>query len=459
MRIFVVDDEQAALRSVTRILRRYGLRRVDSCDKGSEAIERIVKGGYDIVLLDLIMPEIDGLQILETVKPLTPSTEFIILPAMDDVSTAVKAIRFGAYDYLVKPVENERLHLTIQRAYERKGLLCSKPGTACFAERNDADGPFSHIITRDLRMKEVLSFARVMAQSGNPILVTGESGTGKELLARGIHAAGPNPEGPFVPVNVASIPATLFEGEFFGYSKGAFTGADRDFPGFFERANGGTLFLDEVGELPLTQQAKFLRVLEDKTVQRLGDARSQEVSFRVVSATNRDLHQDCRDGKFRLDLLYRLKSVHVHLPPLRERRDDIPLLASHFLEISCARHNKEVAGFAREAMDCLLAGGYEGNIRELAQTVERGVLLCDSQFILPQHLGQAPVSSPSLSVRTLCTFKENDETHLAYVLSLTRGNLKEAAKILGVTVRQIQRRVLQMRQDARWAPFMETCKD
>ena len=264
MRILIVDDEEIALTSVRRILKRRGLRDVEACDGGKDAIARIKEEDFDLVLLDLLMPEVDGLQVLEATKPFKPDTEFIILTAVDDTQAAVKAVRLGAYDYLVKPVDNERLLLTIDKAYERKGLLSGLAGVRSGKDATAIPEAFSGIVTRSARVMELLSYSLIMARSGNPILITGESGVGKELLAHGIHRAGPSPDGPFIPVNVSSIPETLFESQVFGHVRGAFTGADRDYPGLFEQAHGGTLFFDEIGELPLNLQAKLLRVLEDK---------------------------------------------------------------------------------------------------------------------------------------------------------------------------------------------------
>ena len=268
-----------------------------------------------------------------------------MITAVDDVAAAVKAIRLGAYDYLVKPVAFERLHLTIEHAFERKGLKVWSSGYGTTQARCDGTDPFADLITGNQHMLELLSYAEIMARSDTPFLITGESGTGKELLARGIHRASPNAQGPYIPVNMASIPETLFESQFFGHQKGAFTGADHDHPGYFQQANGGTLFLDEIGELPPDRQARLLRVLEDKTIIRLGDNRATSVDVHIVAATNRDLDEDCRQGRFRLDLLYRLKYAHVHLPPLRDRRDDIPLIANHFLQMAAQKHHKDVRQF------------------------------------------------------------------------------------------------------------------
>jgi len=448
MRILVVDDEDLALTSVRRLLRWRGYRDVEVCDTGREAIRKIREEAFDVVILDLLMPEVDGMQVLEATKPYRPQTEFIILTAVDDIPTTVRAVRLGAYDYLVKPVENELLLLSVERAYERKGLLA---GLSAAAGRDTPPPPpdFSDTVTRHPHMASLISYARVMARSGNPVLITGESGTGKELMARGIHRAGPRPEGPFVAVNVSAIPAPMFESQFFGHTRGAFTGAETNHAGYFAQADGGVLFLDEIGNLPVDLQAKLLRVLEEKSFVPLGGTKPVRVEVRIVSATNTDLDQACREGRFRLDLLYRLKSVHIHLPPLRERADDIPLLASHFLVRASQRHGKDVQGFSPEAMELLMRREYPGNIRELAQIVENAVLLAESTVVMPHHLGVTS-PQPSLFVRRLQSLKDNTDTHIAYVLTHTGGNRREAAEILGITVRQLQRQLARMRREPRW---------
>jgi len=452
MRILIVDDEQVALTSVRRILKRQGIKDVEICADGKDAIVRIKKDDFDIVLLDLLMPGVDGLQVLAATKPFKPHTEFIILTAMDDASSAVKAVRLGAYDYLVKPIDNKRLLLSIEKAYERKGLLTGLAGAQSGISESNVPEAFSEIITQSPRMMELLSYAEVMARSGNPILITGESGTGKELLARGIHRASPYSSGPFIAVNISSIPETLFESQIFGHVTGAFTGAGKDYPGFFEQANGGTLFLDEIGELPLNLQVKLLRVLEDKSVTRLGETKPISVDVRILSATNRDLDKACQEDRFRLDLMYRLKAAHVLLPPLREREVDIPLLASHFLRKACARHKKDVGGFSPEAMEVLSGKDFPGNIRELAQLVENAVLLADSTLILPEYMGDG-VPGVSPFARALCSLKDDYETHVAYVLTQTKGDRKEAARVLEVSVRQIQRILARMKDNSRWNSF------
>ena len=453
MKILIVDDEEISLSSVKRVLRWRGIRNVETCASGKEAIGRIREGNFDIVLLDLLMPEVDGFQVLEAAKPHASQTEFIILTAVNDIPATVKAIRLGAYDYIVKPVDNELLFLSIERAYERKSLLLGI--TAPLDEQDGKAYPaFAELVTKSPRMRSLISYAQIMALSGNPVLITGESGTGKELMARAIHQAGPYPEGPFIAVNVSAIPATMFESHFFGHVKGAFTGADAAHRGFFEQAHGGTLFLDEIGELPTTLQTKFLRVLEEKSFVPLGGSQTVRVDVRFISATNSDLSCACREGKFRIDLFYRIKSAHINLPPLRERREDIPLLASHFLKISAKRHGRDVRSFSPEAMELLTGADFPGNVRELAQTVENAVLLADSQIIQPHHLGMgAPVSSPVFS-RRVCSLRENYETHIAYVLSQSGGDRGKAAQHLGITLRQLQRVLSEMKKDPRWAKLL-----
>lgn len=457
MNIIIVDDEEISLSSVKRVLRWKGIRNVETCPSGKEAITRIREGKFDIVLLDLLMPEVDGFQVLESAKPFSPYTEFIILTAVHDIPATVRAVRLGAYDYLVKPVDNELLFLSIERAYEHKSLLLGlsasfKPESGCYPA-------FSEIVTQSPRMLSLISYAQVMARSGNPVLIPGESGTGKELMARAIHNAGPYPDGPFIAVNVSAIPATMFESHFFGHVKGAFTGADSTHKGFFEQADGGTLFLDEIGELPTALQTKFLRVLEEKSFVPLGGNRTVHVDVRFLSATNSDLSCACQEGKFRIDLLYRIKSAHINLPPLRERREDIPLLASHFLKQSAGKHSRDVRSFSPEAMELLTRADFPGNVRELAQAVENAVLICESSIILPHHLGMSSPPPSSLFSRRLCTLRENYESHIAYVLTSTRGDRKQAAGILGITLRQLQRILAEMKQDPRWSHLLTEGKN
>ncbi len=451
MKLLVVDDEPIALSSVRRLLKRKATADVDVCDNGPEAVDLIRRGRYDVVLLDLLMPEIDGLQLLTRVRSHSPATEFIMLTAVDDVAMAVRAIRMGAYDYLVKPVENERLVLTVRRAFERKGLRAGMAGGT--AQNRAVPEAFADMVTRCAGMQKILSYAQTMAGSDLPILLTGETGTGKELMARGIHRASPMGDGPFMPVNVSAIPDTLFESQFFGHTRGAFTGAEQSRAGFFQQADGGTLFLDEIGEMSAQLQSKLLRTLEEGRVTPVGAREPIPFQVRIVSATNRDLEAACREGAFRLDLYYRINSVPIHLPTLEERDGDIALLADHFLSLQRCRQNGGRVEMSPEAMAVLAKRAYPGNIRELKQVVERAALMAEAGVIRPEHLGETTAFDPAHG-RCLCSLQENAQMHIAYVLEQTRGDRKKAADILGVSVRHVQRKIAAMRRNSRWASLV-----
>ncbi|GAB4337840.1 MAG: sigma-54 dependent transcriptional regulator [Calditrichia bacterium] len=452
MSILLVDDEREALRSLKRLLNRRGFGEVETCDSALEAVERINRERYDIVVLDLLMPELNGLGVLEKTRASRFLTEYIILTAVDEVQSAVRAIKLGAFDYLLKPVEPEKLVITIQRAYERLGYRL---------QTGDLEAPskseyFRDFLTQSPKMRQILAYAELMASTGNPILITGESGTGKELLARGIHRAGPHKDGPFVAVNVASIPEQLFESLFFGHARGAFTGAQRDTAGYFEQAHNGTLFLDEIGELPVTQQAKLLRVLEEREVVRIGEERRRPVNIQVVTATNANLEEACREGRFRLDLYYRLCSVKVHLPPLRERGNDILFLANHFLNFYSKKHNRQVRHFSDSSQKTLLAHDYPGNVRELTQLVENAVILCKGEEITPEHLGlqKGLVGGPERD--ELCSLKENKYRHVLRVLNAVEGSTGKAAEILQVSPRQVQRILREIKSDKAFRHLLAT---
>jgi DNA-binding NtrC family response regulator len=446
MKILMVDDEQEALNSLKRILKREGLTNIDQCNSGQSAIEKIKKNNYDIVLLDLMLPDLNGLEILETTKPYSTDTEFILITAVDDLQTAVKAVKIGAYDYLVKPVEPERLLLAINRAYERKGLLTSLYQTASNGEVNKVNSVFNSIITKSPKIINLFKYTEVMSNSGNPIMITGESGTGKELFARAIHnlwAA----NGPFIPVNVASVPESLFESQFFGHAQGSFTGANKAHVGYFKQANNGTLFLDEIGDLPLNQQAKLLRVLEEKLVYPIGENKALPINVKIISATNIDINEACKKGQFRLDLLYRMKSAQVHLPSLNERPEDIPILANHFLNIFKSKYKKNDLMITPEAIEVLARKIYPGNIREFSQIIENAVILSERTIILPSDFGSENVSEISVNDLNLKSLKENSDDHVIRVLTYTNGDKKAAADILGLSLRQVQRKIAEMKDN------------
>lgn len=449
MKILIVDDEALSLSSVKRVLKWKGIKNVETCDNGRTAIERIRRENFDIVLLDLLMPDVDGMQVLESTKPFCPETEFIILTAVDDIQTTVRAMRQGAYDYLVKPVDNELLFLSIERAYERKGLLA---GLSISASRETADIPpaFADTITQDKQMKALISYAQVMARSGNPILITGESGTGKELMARGIHRAGPAPAGPFVPVNVSAIPATMFESQIFGHVKGAFTGAESPHSGFFEQADGGTLFLDEIGEMPLDLQPHLLRVLETGDVYRIGENRPRRVTLRLIAATNRDLREEVRAGRFRMDLFYRIAVTTLSLPPLRDRADDLEALARHLLRDIARRYDCPVPDIDPAALAALTRHDWPGNIRELRNALEAMMLESGGGRITlahrppdlfgpaPQGSAFAPGTPPDTEAEAedpagrISPLEKAEREAILDAIRRHRGNLTGVARELGI---------------------------
>lgn len=449
MNVMVVDDEPVVRRTMQRLLRRRGLGDCVLCSSGQEAMERLKDARMNVVLLDLLMPGMDGLAVLEQAKPKYPYTEFIVITALDDVDQAVKAVRLGAYDYLVKPVDQQRLLLTIERAFERLSMRAGLDG----AMTADAPEAFAHVLTVSARMREQLSYASVLARTCRPVLISGPSGTGKELVARGVHAAGPRAEGPFVAVNVAAVPEHLFESQFFGHCKGAFTGAVSDSPGLFRQAHGGVLFLDEVGELPLHLQPKLLRALESRTVTPVGGDSEIPVDVCIVSATNGDLDKACAEGRFRLDLLYRLRCGHIVLPPLRAREGDIPLLARHYLEKACAELGRAPLELSPEALARLNAYDFPGNVRELAHLMHTAALRAEGPQVQADEVLPDPVPADPLA-RRMCSLRENEAQHVAYVLRAVAGDRRQAADILGVSLRQMQRKAAALQEDPRWVEFL-----
>lgn len=437
MKILIVDDEQEVLLSLKRLFHRNSFEEVEIQSSSTSATEQILSNNYDVVLLDMLMPEMDGYEILEKTKPFKPDTEFIMLTAVDDIQSAVKAIRLGAYDYLVKPAEPERIIHTVERAFERKILL----NRVHFNKQNDINPVFAEIITSSEKMYEIFNYTEQVTKSTNPILITGESGTGKELIARAIHKLSYTQEAPFITVNVTSVPESLFESHFFGYKKGSFTGAVQDHPGYFVQADKGTLFLDEIGELPLHLQSKLLRVLEDKYVIPVGDTRQINFNCRIVSATNVDLNELCKNNKFRLDLLFRLRFAEIHLPPLNDRGNDIEMLIEYFAKKFSIKYDKNVL-ISDADLQTLKRKKYPGNIRELSQIIENFVLTSASKIF--DELNNSPVSASRTNEVFLKSLKENSREHISTILKYCGNDKNRAAKILGISLRQLQRKIKEM---------------
>ena len=377
--ILVADDEPNLRRVLEAQLRRDGFD-VIGVEDGQQAIEAIAEHHVDLVITDLKMPRLDGMGVLKHLASEYPRVPVIMITAHGTVDTAVEALKLGAFDYITKPFDRDELRAAVMKAAKTRELSQTTASNA-----TEAGGRFE-IIGRSPRMLEVYDVIERVADTPSTVLVTGESGTGKELVARALHEYSRRAKRPFVRVNCAAIPTELLEAELFGYERGAFTGAVTSKPGRFELAHEGTLFLDEIAEIPPSMQVKLLRALQEQEFERVGGIKTIRVDVRLVAATNRNLEEEIREGRFREDLYYRLNVVHVELPPLRERLEDIALLFSHFLEHYNERLDRSVRGLSPEAEALLLAYDFPGNIRELENVVERCLLFCDDELIEPEHL-------------------------------------------------------------------------
>ncbi|NNL75600.1 MAG: sigma 54-interacting transcriptional regulator, partial [Desulfobacterales bacterium] len=381
-KILIVDDDPGHLVSVKTIIRSWGYH-VDTADDGDVAVEMVKTSPMDLILMDVRMTNLSGIEALKQIKVYNPTIPVIIMTAFSSVGSAVEALKSGAYDYLIKPLDFDVLKLTIERACEHAGL---KEENRVLKEHLRTDYDIANIIGRSQPMKKLLDMVSTVAPSEATVLITGESGTGKELIARSLHFNSPRKEKPLVVVNCAAITETLLESELFGHEKGSFTGADKRREGRFMQADQGTVFLDEIGETSSTMQAKLLRVLQEKEIQRVGGNATIKVDVRVVVATNRDLKSEVAQGHFREDLFYRLNVMPLNVPPLRERLEDIPLLAQHFLNKFAEKNRKTVKGFVPLAMDMLVNYDWPGNVRELENAIERAVILLTGEHITENQL-------------------------------------------------------------------------
>ncbi|MFO7687921.1 MAG: sigma-54 dependent transcriptional regulator [Desulfobacterales bacterium] len=447
-RILVVDDDWDFLELMKARLRGAGFKQVKIEDDPLKAAALFEsEEPFDIALIDMTMPELDGLQLLDMIKNNSPRTECIIVTAVNDARVAVQCLRKGAYDYLVKPISEEDLVFSLKRTLEKRRLLeildLEKSHRLPTLSNPEA---FKSITTRSPRMLRLLREAELHARSDVPILITGESGTGKELLARAIHAVSPRARYPFMPVNMAAISASLFEAEFFGHTRGAFTGAEKERDGYLKNAHHGTLFLDEIGTLPPAMQVKLLRVLQDGEYTKLGSSASHKVDARVVAATNEDLEQMISAKTFRKDLYYRIRGGWLHLLPLRERKEDIPLLVDLFLKEYCAPSSS--CGIDQAAM-CLLAEyHFPGNIRELKSIVQSAVNLAQGKPIsadeLPQQLRRPRVPSACdqiVNAGNLASLAEVEKTHILDVYRQLNDNKSQTARILGIGLNTLRRKL------------------
>ncbi len=447
--VVVVDDDRDYLDVLGRKLAAIGFSRV-RLEESSVKLAEEVKNGYtfDLALIDMTMPEMDGMALLETIKANTPSCECIMVTAINEARIAVECLNKGAYDYLVKPVSTEDLDLAIKRTLERKRLLdllnLDKRDELPTLEN---EKPFKPIITQSKGVLRILKEAELHAASSVPILITGESGTGKELLARAIHGASPRARHPFTPINMASLTDSLFEAEFFGHTKGAFTGAETRRVGYLEYTNKGTLFLDEIGDLPLPLQGKLLRVLQDGEFSKLGSSTRQKVDLRFIAATNENLEQMISQKRFRKDLYYRIRGGWLHLPPLRERTDDILLLTSKFLEKYYEVKNE---GFIdQSAMELLVRYPYPGNVRELKSILQSAINLARGEPIqerhLPAHivatLKECKDNNAILGETTIKRLAEVEKEHILNAYKQSGENKSKTARLLGIGLNTLRRKL------------------
>ncbi len=387
-RLLIIDDEENMRHMLSSVLTRLGYE-VASAANGRMGLEALAAQPFDVVLCDIRMPEMDGMAFLRQATTDGVTATIIMMSAFGTMDTALAAMQLGAYDYISKPFKAEEIELTLRKAEERENLKRDNRELRDQLASLEGDCSFGSMVARSKVMRDVFDLAAKVAPHRTTVLVTGESGTGKELVAQGIHQLSNRGNKAFVAINCGGLPENLIESELFGYKKGAFTGADTNKNGLFCEADGGTLFLDEIGELPVALQVKLLRVLQEGEVQPIGAAKPQKVDVRVIAATARNLSDEMRRGVFRKDLYYRLNVVHVHLPPLRERIGDIPLLSEYFLKRYVRRLDSPVTGIAPSTMALLLHHAWPGNVRELENVMERAVVLAEKKVILPENLPPA----------------------------------------------------------------------
>ena len=432
-RLLIVDDETDSRDALAELADRWGYE-VQTASDGTEALRRAIEWHPDVILTDLVMPNMDGLWLLRALRAELPDCPVVLLTGRGTVQTAVQAIKEGAYDFIEKPLEISRLRVVLDRALEKKETMRE---VQLLRRRLAALAPGTDMIGSGPAMQRVFELVKKVAPANASVVIAGESGTGKEVVARAIHSLSQRKDKPFVALNCGAIPPTLIESELFGYERGAFTGADQRRLGNFELAHGGTLFLDEVGELPIEMQGKFLRVLEERKVRRLGGKSEVEVDVRVLCATNRDLKEEIKRGRFREDLYFRLHVFTIQLPALKERREDVPLLVQHFIEKFNGETGKHVQGVTPGAMNVLQGYAWPGNIRELRNTVERAMILTDGDVIDEEHL--PPDMRPTrpeaavLRVPLGIQLREVEKEYILSSLQKNGGNKARTAEILGIS--------------------------
>ena len=446
IRVLVADDENNLRDLIVRELGRRGLE-TEGVSDGEQALTRMREDPYDVVVLDMKMPKKEGIEVLRELQDIPEHPQVIVMTGFQEVATAVEAMKLGAYDYLTKPTKIEELEVLVRKAAEKAQLL--RDNVALRAHAPGA-GPFGGIVTRSAKMHEVMRIVERVAPTDSSVLVLGESGTGKELVARAIHERSQRAERPFVPIHCGALPREVLESELFGHEKGAFTGAVNAKPGLIELADGGTLLLDEIGDMEPDSQVKLLRILETGTFFRVGGTRPRRVDIRLVAATNRDLAAAMKGGGFREDLFYRINTITVTLPPLRERREDVAIIAQHFLDTNTTYGHKRLSAAALTALE---GYGWPGNVRELRHVIERGVILCKGDEITPSDLpaevasgaaggGVALPAASSSSAPGAPTLEAMERQHIVATLRQVNGHRGKAASLLGIDPKTLYRKIL-----------------
>ncbi|MAV90517.1 MAG: Fis family transcriptional regulator [Bdellovibrionaceae bacterium] len=449
-RILVVDDEESIREFLEIMLKKEGYE-VSCAEDGQVAVDILKKKSFDLVISDMQMPNLSGMDLLKHVKDQYPDVVFMMITAFGTTETAVEAMKIGAYDYITKPFKIDEVRINIANALRSQGLEVENRN---LKKELNIEYNFQNLVGNSEPMHRIFELIRRVSLAPTNILITGESGTGKEVIAKAIHYNGPLKDEPFVTVNCGAIPESLMESEMFGHKKGSFTGAIADKAGLFEVADGGTLFLDEVGELPLSIQVKLLRAIQERTIRRVGGTDDSKINVRIMAATNRDLEEMVKEGTFRQDLFYRLNVINIKSPALRERSDDIPALANHFLKKYNKKLSKNIEGISQEAMDVLKKYNYPGNVRELENIIERTVALEAGSSILPESLppfvntsgGRKVASSHEIEVTEdgldLDKVMGQIEKEILIKAIHTAGGVKKkAAKLLNITFRSMRYRV------------------
>jgi len=439
-KVLIVDDEKAIRWSLGEALQAQGYE-VEEAENGKKCIKLFQKDPADIVILDLKLPDTDGIEVLKKIKAEDKDVPVIMMTAYGEVETAVEALKGGAYDFLLKPFQLEKMKTTIKNGLEASRMRTELEG---IKQRERETYNFKNFIGKSAVMQEIFKKLEKIGRSkASTILITGESGTGKELVARAIHESGNGGERPFLEINCAALPETLLESELFGHERGAFTDARYRKKGLFELAEGGTIFLDEIGEMGVTLQSRLLRVLENKTFRRVGGVKDLKVNTRIVAATNRDIKQAIKDGNFRKDLYYRLQVIPIALPSLRERKEDIPLIANHFISVFNKEFKKSVKPIGSEVKTLFGRYSWPGNVRELKNILERAILLEAEEELLPEHLppevflgeeaAEASEVKSGFASFYPMSLKEMEKVLIGKTLEETNGNKSKAARILGIS--------------------------